>query len=255
MKRFFLLASALFFTTSVYAATASTSGTTNTTASPSADQKLENLKDRLASAASQLQQSQKRAVFGTVTATSVSTITVETPTKGIKVELADSVKVAQIIKGKRTNLTTDDVSKGNVVTVFGDYDSALDLLKGSVIFIQGAVPSRISGAISAVDKKNYTITVTTADGTAMIVDIETVTKNILWDKANGTSKGAFSKYIVGDTVFILETPEKTANRVSAIRVLDIGNLSGATTTPTLTPVSSPSATLTVTPKPTATPTP
>lgn len=246
MKKIVLIAGAFLFTTSVYAATATPSA--DVTATPSATAQIENLKDRLASAASALSQSQKRAVFGTVKSTSVSTITVETPTKDIKVELADVVKVVQMISGKRTMLTTDDVSKGDMVTVFGDYDSTLDLLKGSVIFIQGTVPSRINGVISAVTKKDYTITVTAAGDTPWVVDIETATKNIVWDAVNGAGKGAFSKYTVGDTVFVLETPEKTTNRVSALRILDIGAMSGIT--PTATATASPSATLTVTPKPT-----
>jgi len=244
MKKIVLIAAALLFTTSVYAQDVATP---SATATPSASTQLENLKDRLASAASTLAQSQKRAVFGTVTNTSVSTITVETPTKDIKVELADVVKVAQMLKGVRTALTTDDVSKGDVVTVFGDYDSTLDLLKGSVIFIEGTVPSRINGTISAVSKKDYTITITDASGTPWVVDIETATKNMLWDNVNGTTKGAFSKYTVGDAAFVLETAEKTPNRVSALRVLDIGlpaqagNQSGVT--PTATPtIASPSAT-------------
>lgn len=233
---------ALFFTTSVFAATATPSS-----------EKLENLKDRLASAASQLQQSQKRAIYGTVKSTSVSTITVETATKDVKIELTDEIKVAQIIKGKRTDLTTDDIEKGDVVTVFGDYDSTLDLLKAKLIFIQAAPPERMYGVVSDVDKKNYTITVTTPEEKSIIVDIETTTKNALWDKTSGTAKGAFSKYTPGDTVFVLATSDpKVKDRVSAIRVLDIGNLSGATPTPTPAPTkaASPSATVKTTPKPT-----
>jgi hypothetical protein len=175
----------------------------------------------------------------------------------MKIELTDSIKVAQMLKGVRTDLTTDDISKGDVVTVFGDYDSTLDLLKAKFIFIEGVIPERILGVISSTDKKEYTITVATAEGKSIIVDIETTTKNIVWDKGNGTAKGAFSKYTAGDTVFVLETPEpKFDNRVSAMRVLDIGNMTGATATPTATPtkVASPSATVKVTPKPTAKPT-
>jgi len=232
------------FAIAVYAATVS--------ATPSS-QKLEDLKDRLASAASQLSQSQKRAVTGTVKTTSVSTITVETATKDVKIELTDTIKVIQIIKGKRTTLTTDDIVKGDDVTVFGDYDATLDLLKAKAIFIQGMTPQRIFGVITSVDKKNYTLTVDTADGKSIIVDHETTTKNLLWNKTNGTAKGAFSKYTVGDTVFILETPQpKYENRVSAIRILNIGNLSGVTPTPTPEPtkLASPSATAKTTPKPT-----
>jgi hypothetical protein len=256
-----MVACTLFIATTVSAAVSTPSATpqdaAGATTTPSAQQKLDNLKDRLASAATQLQQSQKRAIFGTVKSTSVSTITVETSTKDIKIELTDNIKVAQVIKGKRTDLTTDDISKDDTVVVFGDYDSNLDLLKAKIIFIQDALPSRIFGSITAVDKKDYTITVATSGAQSYVVDIETTTKNILWDKANGTAKGAFSKYAVGDTVSVLGTPNaKIVNRLSALRILDVGNLSGkaSTPTPTQSVAASPSATLKVTPKPTVKPT-
>lgn len=225
---------------SVYAATS--------TATPAADTKLENLKDRLASAATQLKQSQKRAIAGTVKVTSVSTITVGTKTKDIKIELSDNVKVIEMITGKRTTLDTDKITKGDVVVVFGDYDANVDILKASVIFIQDEFPTRISGKITETSKKDYTISVTTPEGKSYIVDIETTTKNNVWSKSAGITKSAFSKLVVGDTVHVLGTAEKKEGRISAIRVLDIGpsaqagNLSGVTPTPTPTATASPSAT-------------
>jgi hypothetical protein len=244
VKKLLLIISALLLTTSVYAQTAT----------PSSQQKLDTLKDRLASAATQLKQSQKRAIYGTVKTTSVSTITVATKTNDIKIELTDSISVFQILKGKRTTLTTDQVTKGDVVVVFGDYDTNLDILKAQVIFIQGSVPERLSGTITAVSKINYTITITTPEGQSFIVDFETTTKNFNWTRDKGVQKAGFSQLVVGDTVHVLETPEpKIANRVSAIRILDIGNLSGVTPTPT--PTAAPTATPTAktTPKPTPTP--
>lgn len=255
MKKLFILFIALSLTTSVYAVTSTESATTPT-ATPASKQKLDELKGRLASAATQLKQSQKRAIWGTVKATSVSTITVETKTSDVKIELTDTIKVAQIIKGERTDLTTDDISKGDTVAVFGDYDAGLELLKAKAVFIQGPIPTRLSGTITETDKKNFTITVTPAEGQSYIVDIESTTKNMLWNKTDGSSKGAFSKLVVGDTVHVLGTVSKT-NRVSAMRVLDIGNLSGVTPTPTPTPTktASPSATVKTTPKLTPAPTP
>lgn len=244
MKKILLIISAFLLTTSVYAQTAT----------PDAQQKLDTLKDRLASAATQLKQSQKRAIYGTVKTTSVSTITVATKTNDIKIELTDSISVFQILKGKRTELTTDQVTKGDDVVVFGDYDTNLDILKAQVIFIQGSIPQRISGTISAVSKINYTITVATQEGQSYIVDFETTTKNFHWTKDKGVLKAGFSQLIVGDTVHVLETPEaNVVNRLSAIRILDIGNLTGVTPTPTPTKIASPSATVKVTPKPTPTP--
>ena len=238
MKKLLLIASALLLTTSVYAQTATSSS-----------EKLENLKDRLASAATQLRQSQKRAIFGTVKVTSVSTITVATKTSDMKIELMDTISVFQMIKGKRTALTTDQVTKGDTVVVFGDYDTNLDILKAQMIFIQDTVPERLSGTITAVSKKDYTITIATAGGQSYIVDFETTTKNYNWTKDKGVQKAGFSQLIVGDTIHVLETPDpKIANRVSAIRILDIGNLTGTTPTPTATTTATPTT------KPTPTPT-
>jgi uncharacterized protein (UPF0262 family) len=246
MKKLFLIASALFLTTSVYAQTATPAATITSTATPSAQQQLDTIKDRLASAATQLQQSQKRAIFGTVKETSVSTITVSTKTSDVKIELTDTIKVFQILKGKRTALTTDQISKGDDVVIFGDYDTNLDILKAQVVFIQNTIPERISGTITAVSKKDYTITVLTQSGQSYVVDYETTTKAFSWDAAGGTQKAGFAKFFVGDTAHVLETPETNAdNRVSAIRILDIGNLSGVTPTPT--PTATASATLTPTP--------
>ena len=246
MKKLLLIASAFLLTTSVYAATATSE----------AQQKLDTLKDRLASAATQLRQSQKRAIFGTVKVTSVSTITVTTKTSDMKIELTDNIAVFQMIKGKRTELTTDQVTKGDIVAVFGDYDTNLDILKAQTIFIQGAIPERLSGTITAVSKKDYTITVSTPEGQSFIVDFETTTKNFYWTREKGVLKSGFSQLLIGDTIHVLETPApKIANRVSAIRILDIGNLTGTTPAPIPTKVASPSATAKVTPKPTPTPTP
>lgn len=246
MKTLILLMLACMFTSTVWAATATPSAT------PAEQQKLDALKDRLASAATQLRQSQKRAIFGTVKATSVSTITVATEKSDIKIELTDTIKVFQILKGKRTTLTTDQVTKDDTVVVFGDYDTTLDILKAQEIFIQDTIPERIAGTITAVSKKDYTITISSQENKSYIIDFETTTKAFMWTKDKGIVKAGFAQLVVGDTIHILETPvPKYENRVSAMRILDIGNLSGVTPTISASPTSTPSAT----PKKIVTPTP
>jgi hypothetical protein len=240
MKKILLIISAFFVATSVYAQTAT----------PDTQQKLDTLNDRLASAATQLKQSQKRAIYGTVKTTSVSTITVATKTSDMKIELTDTISVFQIIKGKRAELTTDQVTKGDDVVVFGDYDTNLEILKAQVIFIQGSIPERLSGTITAVNKKEYTITIETQNSQSFIVDFETITKNFNWTRGKGVQKAGFSQLLVGDTIHVLETPTpKIANRVSALRILDIGNITGVTPTPTATSTATPTAKPTIKPTP------
>lgn len=256
MRKHWILASLLsllILTPSVAAATATPSANTDQdTPTPTKPQQIEELKERLATKVAQMRQSEKRAIFGTIKSTSISSLVLETTTKDIKIELDDAIKVAQIIKGKRTELTIDDVDTGDVVTVFGDYDPTVDLLKAKIIFIQGTLPLRVIGNITAVDKNNYTLTLVNPNNQAFIIDIETDTKILAWTADKGLARSGFSKTGAGDTVQVLALPEpKQTTRVSARRILNLGNLVNPTPTPTPTPEASPSAT----PKETVSPTP
>src|SRR3989344_2430411 len=153
MNQLFLTLFSLLVIGRVYAATPVSSPT-----EIPKTQQIENLKERLATKVAQLRQVQRKAISGTIKATSISTVTVETKTSDIKIELTDEIKVFQNIKGKRTSLTTDNLEKGDHVVVFGEYDSAVDTLTAKVVIIQDPLDKRISGTMNGIDKKNFTVT-------------------------------------------------------------------------------------------------
>jgi hypothetical protein len=243
------------------------------TASPAAsptsstlDSKIEDLKVRLATKVAELRKTSPKAISGTISSVSISSITVDTTTKSMKIDLADSIKVFQILKGKRTALSTDDVDKNDQVTIFGDHDSTLDVLKANIIFIEAAKqPQRIHGFITEINKKDNSISMKGLDGTVYTVDIETTTKTLSFTMADGIEKSGFSKMETGMFVSVFGLPDsKTPNYFSAVRILHMDAKPQATLTisPTISPTtpSTPSATPlkkspTVKPKPTATPTP
>ena len=231
--------------------TSSPSATPTTVVTDSKTKQLEDLKDRLATKVAALQQTQRMAVYGTVSSVTSTTFTVDAKTKNYKIELSDDLKVFQMIKGKRTALTPTDISKDDIVTVFGQYDSTLDLLKGTVVFIQSADPIQVSGTVTATSKTDYTITIDTKEQKTYTIDFETTTKTAVFNGTT-TDKGGFSRFTVGDILHITGTavPKKDA-RISASRILDIGVGGEGNVTPTVT------ATPTATIKPTAktTPTP
>lgn len=256
-----IIALSFLLVTPVAAQTATKSASTPT---PSTASKLDDLKDRLATKVAQLRQLTKRAVYGKVKAVSVSTFTVETKTSDIKIELTDDITVVQFLKGKRTELKTENIEQGDEVVVFGDYDSGLELLKAKFVFIQGALPQRISGVVTKTDAKAFTITIRTNKDETYIVDFERTTTTNKWDNEKETSaKIGFSGIVTGDTIHVLGTPVSgKTNQLSATRILSLGNLTGETPTPTpeeeeVTPTSkvTPKVTPKVTTKPTATPTP
>lgn len=211
---------------------------------------LQELKDRLATKVAELRTLVKRAMFGNVKTVSVASATVETSNKDIKIELGDGVKVAQMISGKRTTLTTDDISVNDHITVFGTYDATLDLLKAQYIFIESSIETmRVSGTVADVDTKDFTVTINTPEGRTVIVDVEKTTKASAWTKEGGIVKSGFSKIAVGDTVHVTGTAvPKKDDHISAQRILDLGDITGAkpsavvTTTPTVTPSNTPKPT-------------
>jgi len=200
-------------------------------ATPEADKtrQIEELKERLATKVAELRQTQRSAMAGTVQSTSVSTFVVEAKTKNVKIELTDDILVTQYVKGKRTKLTAADIEKGDPVVVFGEYDSTLDILKAKVVFIGAPAPVRVFGIIADIDRTEYTLTLNNPQGQSYVIDIEKTTKTFQW-KNEATEKSGFSKVAIGDTVFVLGNPvPKVDNRLSGLRILDIGNLNGTAT--------------------------
>jgi len=225
-----------------------------------ASAQLEELKVRLATKVAELRSVVKRAMYGTVKSVSLTSATVETKTKDIKIELTDDVTVSQVVSGKRVNLDAEDLEVDDPITVFGTYDETLDLLKAQYIFIESATSyTRVAGIVADVDDEDFVLTVNVSDGRSILVDIERTTKTSEWTKENGVAKSGFSKISVGDTVHVTGTPAaKEDNRLTAVRILDLGNITGSAGTPTtttaVTPAASRSATPRATPRPTATPT-
>jgi len=240
---------ALTLASSVSAATPT--ATPSSTATPGPTNQIDDLKERLATKVAELRQTQKKAIYGTIKAVSVSTFTVETKTNDLKMELTDDIKVFQRIKDKRTELTTEDLAKDDVVSVFGDYDTGLDLLKAHIVVIQAKPLTRIAGVVTDIDREEFTVTVKTKDNQTYVVDIEKTTQALAFDSAKGLVKGGFSKLETGKTVHVIGVLDtKVDRRISASRIIDIGALNGSVAAPTPTVEATPTATASGTPKPT-----
>jgi hypothetical protein len=242
----FLSTIALFLVSQVMAATPTP--TVTATGTPKPTSKIDDLKERLATKVAELRQTERKAMYGTVKDVTVSTFTVETSTNNFKIELTDDIKVFEDIKGKRTELTTEDLEEDDIVTIFGEFDTGLDLLRAKVVVIQPPPLERLSGVVSAVDREEFTVTVTNASGQNYIVDIEKTTNALAFDAVKGLAKGGFSRIDTGKTVHVVGTKGKEDLRISAVRIVDLGNLSGTTPTPTPTTESTPAASGSATPK-------
>jgi len=211
--------------------------------------KIDDLKERLATKVAELRQSAPKAIFGTVSDVGVSNITVDTQQKGVKIELTDDIRVNQLLKGKRTDLTTDDIDENDVVSVFGDYDSTIDILKASHIFIENKDrPQRIHGFIKEIDEDNYQVELEGVDGQMYKVDIETTTDTMEATNDGTIEESGFSKLETGMFVSVLGTVDDDDDSLySADRILVIRT--GKTPTPTVEePTVAPTKKATATPE-------
>lgn len=228
--------------------------------------KIDDLKDRLATKVAELRKLQKQAITGTVKEVSVATMSIETKTKTIKIDLVDDLPVVQFIKGVRTKLSIEDIAENDIVTVFGSYDSTLDVLSPGLVFIQNTLPVRIHGIIKSIDSDGGTFVLSHHDGTELTIDVQSTTKTERWSSIDGITKSGFSKLAVEDKVHVTGSyAPKSTTTIKATKVVSLGSLQ--LTDPTLTPtaeptqLASPSATplsekkTTPTKKPTIKPTP
>jgi hypothetical protein len=215
--------------------------------------KVDDLKERLATRVAELRQSAPKAINGTVSAVSVTTLTVDTQQKAMKIELTDDIKVFQIIRGKRTTLSTEDIDKNDVVTITGDYDATIDILKAKTIFIESTVKQvRLHGTISEINKSSNSFVITGVDGTKYTIDVETTTKTNTWS-GTAIEKTGFSRLVIGQFVSVLGNPDaKDETTITALRILHF-TMPG-TTTPTPSLEATPTATKSGTPTRAVTPT-
>lgn len=269
MKKYIVASIIFLFPAITYAATKPATPSA-TGVSKEVQNKIDDLKERLATKVAELRKTTPRAIYGTITQVSVTSFTVDAAQKAYKVELTDDIKVAQMIKGKRTALTNDDLAKNDNVTIVGDYDETLDVLQAKNIFIEASkLPVRLHGTITEIDKKNNAFTLKGIDDANYTIDVEATTKNSLWTKEKGIEKGGFSKLETGmyATVVGLENA-KQADRYSAVRLLVFTMDVPTSTNPVMEDIATPSATpttaksklsptptkkATVTTKPSATP--
>lgn len=186
---------------------------------------VEELKERLATKVAELKNFKRRAIFGTVGEVTITTITVETKTSKVKIELTDELTVIQYIRGRRTLITNDDIGTGDFVTVYGDYDESLDLLRAKVFYIQGPLPTIVSGKVREINRADFTLMLIAQDNREYIVDIETTTDTQLYTERDGLTESGFSKVRVGETLHIVGSAlNDKENRFSADRILDLGTI-------------------------------
>lgn len=181
---------------------------------------IEILKEKIATKVAETRDEEKKALLGTIKQIQNSTITLATKSGESKFNYSEDTLIYEFIENSKKESAADKLSNGLTVSAFGNLNEDKSALLAKYIFIQKDI-NRIVGKIADIDKSNFTITVKAKDGDK-IIDIENFTKSTFYTKGKGGQKGGFSKFKVGDYVFLtVEKNPKEENSFSALRIVNI----------------------------------
>lgn len=224
---FFIL---LTFITPAFAATSTPTPTKSE--SDKMEAQITDLKDRVASRVAQLKLVEKRAFTGTVNDVSNTEITIKNMQQENQIIDVDEITKFSSLDNKDTNFGISDLKKGMDITALGLYNKESDKLLARFVAVITS-PVFVFGKVTNIDRKEYTMTVTTSDNKNMVVDIETTTKTVDYTSHIFTKAG-FSKVSLNDQVAVIGYPNnKGPNRIEGGRIMILNNLSN-TPSPSVT---------------------
>jgi len=221
-------------------------------------EQIKELRERLATRVAQLKEKMRRAWHGEIKSISGTTI-ILTTRQGEKTIVTDeNTSFLRTGLGGRRKITLADLSLGEKIVAFGQVSQDTGEMTAKVIIAQ-VFPVKINGKVTAVNVEGGTITVQTLKRGSFIVDVETTTKILVWEKKEGLKSFGLSKIKVGDRVHVNGTtptrPKQGENRITASRILVLpGRAVGITGEKPASPAGRPATPAGQPASPTATPT-
>lgn len=185
------------------------------------NEQINELKEKIASRVSELKLVEKRGMIGVVSETSANKITL-TDLSG-KTRFVDVDEITKFSSSSKS-FGISDLTKGTKITILGIYNKQSKRILAR--FIQVTVtPHYLTGVISDMDNKNFTLNIMTEDNKTVKIDIESPTKISAYDKTDGLAKYGFSKMDAGDRLAIIGYPDKKdTSMIVATRIIDLAAL-------------------------------
>jgi hypothetical protein len=214
-------------------------------------EQIKELRERVATKVAELREKMRRAWHGEIKSISGTTIILTTGQGEKTIQTSEETSFFRIGTAGRKKITLADLVVGEKIVAFGQVSSETGEMTGRII-IARVFPVKINGKVTAVDTEGGTITVQTFRHGTFIVDVETTTKILVWEKEEGFKKYGLSKIKVGDRVhvngYLPTKPKEGENRITANRILVLpGRAVGITGEKPATPAASPKTSPTATP--------
>lgn len=178
--------------------------------------RIEKIKDLVASKVAELKLVEKKAVLGTVkSATNTQITLLDHKNQQRAIDIDELTK----FQSNKESFGISDISSGDVISAIGLYNKDTKRLLARFVSQVTSVPENFDGAVVAKDKVSFSITFLTQDNKKRVIDIETSTRTSLYDGAE-TQKSGFSKIEIGQRVIVVGFKDpKEKDRINASRII------------------------------------
>lgn len=259
IKRLLLFAIVAYFLVISSFALAQETAESATPASTIDADKVQALKEKLATKVAELRENQTRGFYGEIASLSKTSFTLVTENQEVKVRYSEDALMFKL-DGTKKAAKTADLKNSLSVAVLGLFDPEDSVITAKFILIQSH-PVLISGEVTTIDKTASVVTLKTPGGKTVTFDYEKTTSSSEYRVADKkTVKSGLSRFYPGDRLYawVLKTSEDDgAIKMSATRILRIPQAVLNPTAAEVSPSSAPSASPKVNPKstPRASPSP
>lgn len=180
-------------------------------------EKIQRIKDLVASKVAELNLVEKRGIIGTIREVTNMKIAI-TDIKG-------SIRQIDVDELTKFNITKaasgiSDLEKGKMYAFIGLYNKDTKKLLARVINNTNTIPVHFEGAVTSIDSKSYQITAVDQKGVTKKIDIESSTKTNLADSEGDLTKSGFSKLETNKRILAIGfADQKDKDLITALRLI------------------------------------
>ncbi len=180
----------------------------NSTNDEGLNERISDLKEKIASRVSELKLVEKRGIIGIITDSSSNSITLTDINDKTKlVDVDEITKFASPSAGSSFGLS--DLKEGTRIRVLGLYNKQSERILARFINTSSD-PTPLIGTIKSIDEDEFQLIVISSDKKETKIDIETSTDTSIFEKgASDLEEGGFSDFQIGNRVFITGFTDKT----------------------------------------------
>lgn len=183
--------------------------------------KVDQLKNKVASRVAQLNLVEKRGIIGTVESVSDTQITINDLKD--KRRIIDVDELTKFYSGDNESFGISDIKKGLKISAIGLYNKESQRLLARFVN-EVSIPLFLSGVLSEKDDKNFIILLTTEDGRKYLIDIERVTKTYAFSEGELEASGFSKIENLQNAIIIGFLDPKKEDRITAGRIIIFPNL-------------------------------